>query len=196
MADELEIVFIIFRVLPILFHSFGIYLLLTVNYMKRYQRIQGRYLFWLSTIEILLNASKIVIKLTEKDVAFYLDIVRTGFLSTQILLILITMTIDRAAFVWLSLKYKMKKANRVTNLVFIGNIVISISVTLILYFTQESNKELSENKALFYWPIMNGLVLINFLCCYLFMLRTIANRSQNLYGAEAYFFSLDGRKYL
>ena len=47
------------------------------------------------------------VKLTEKDVAFNLHVVRTGFLSTLFVLILITMTIDRAAFVWLSLKYKM-----------------------------------------------------------------------------------------
>ena len=180
-------IFILFRIVPIFFHSLGIYLLLTINFMKRYQRIQGRYLLWLSSVEIAMNLTKIAIQLTKEygKVAFYLDTFRTGFIGMQMLLILMAMTIDRAVYVFLSFKYKMKKANRATNRVICGVSLMAILVTVILFLTQDTKTQLSRTKVLYFWPIMDGIVLLTFVCCYIPMIKTTSDRSKKLFGAES-----------
>eukprot|EP00111_Clytia_hemisphaerica_P024855 TCONS_00073273-protein len=180
-------IFILFRIVPIFFHSLGLYLLLTINFMKRYQRIQGRYLLWLSSIEIAMNVTKIAIQLTKKygDVAFYLDTLRTGFIGMQMLLILMAMTIDRAVYVFLSFQYKMKKANKATNKIICCVLLLAILVTVTLFLTQDTKTQLSRTKVVYFWPIIDGIVLLTFVFCYISMIKTTSDRSKKLFGAES-----------
>ena len=115
----------------------------------------------------------------------YWGIVRNGFIYMQMLLILMEMTIDRALFVYLSLKYEAKKVNRVTNLVFLFNILVSIVTVLAFVFTQTSRLQSIETTTLYFWPIMDGLVLLTFIASYSFIVHTVGRRSKNLFGAES-----------
>ena len=178
-------IFIIFRIIPVIFHSLGIYLLLNVKFIKRYQPIQGRYLLWLSCIEICMNLSKIAIKLVGNQIAFYLDTLRTGLLGTQMLLILMTLTGDRAAYVYLRFKYEMQKSHKAINVIIGVVLLISFVLTVVLFFTHQTKSELSETKTLYFWPIMDSFVLLTFIICYIFMVKTIAHRSKRLFGKES-----------
>jgi len=181
-------IFVLFRVIPIMLHSVGLYLLVNVRYMKRYQKIQGIYLMWLSITEITMNLSKIVIKLTSSsspDFSHILNLVRTGFFSTQVVLVLSAMTVDRLMFVRLNLRYKLKLATRATKLVIIFSVIFCVPVTLAMFLTQSTSDQLSDTKLLYYWPINDTFVMIVFMICYTNMIYTINKKSKKLYGCES-----------
>ena len=181
-------IYILFRIIPVIFHSVGIYLLINVKYIKRYQKIQGIYLMWLSIVEITMNLSKIVVKVTGvsyPSFSLYLDVVRTGFFCTQMLLALSAMTIDRAVFVKFNLRYRLKLANKTTKAFIFIAVLFSSLITLIMLLTQTTKSRLSETKTLYYWPINDAFVMFVFMICYASMIHTINKKSKKLYGSES-----------
>ena len=177
------IVFTLLRVIPITIHSLGIYLLLTVRFMRRWQRIQSRYHLWLSGVEILSCFTGIAqLFIQNKDVAFYLLLFSIGFLDIQIVLVLLALTMDRAVFVWLNMKYESKKIDRAVKSVFVLIFVLAIISTLLFTFTQNQNSNLPRKITLYIYPIMDVCLITNFFVCYGFIIRTVRKRSQKLFG--------------
>ena len=191
-------VYILFRIIPVIFHLVGIYLLIKVKYIKRYQKIQGIYLMWLSIVEITMNLSKIAIKVTKLtdniSLAYPLDMVRTGFLCTQMLLVLAGMTADRLAFVRLNLNYKLKLAQKATKIFVSNALLFSVLVTVTMFLTLPTISNLDEMKSLYYWPISDTFITIVFVTCYVAMIKTINEKNKKLYGAESIIYQHKMRK--
>ena len=135
-----------------------------------------------------MNMSKIVIKVTETsnpDFSFQLDIVRTGVFSTLMMLALSAMTVDRAVFVKLNLKYKWELASTAAKVAIIDSALISLPITMAMFLTQTTKEELNDLKVLYYWPIYDAFVIVVFVICYASMIHTIKKTSKNLFRIES-----------
>ena len=172
------------RVIPIVIHLLGIYLLLTVRFIRRWQRIQSRYHLWLSCVEIMANLTAItqLYVHNNKDVSFHLMLFHIGFLDIQIVLVLLALTMDRAAFVWLNMKYESKMVGRAVKFVFVLIFVLAITSALCFAFTQNLNSNLARKVTLYIYPIMDICLLTTFFVCYGFIIRTVHKRSRKLFG--------------
>ena len=187
MSSYKHSLYILFRIIPIILHILGVYLLLNVKYIKRYHKVQGIYLMWLSIVEITMNMSKIVIKVTETsnpNLSLRLDIVRTGFLSTQMMLALSAMTIDRAVFVKLNMKYNLELASTTAKVAIFNSVLTSLLVMLAMFLTQTTKEQLSNTKR-YYWTIYDAFVVIVFVVCYASMIHTIKKTSKKLFCIES-----------
>ena len=178
----------VFRTLPTIFHLLGIYLLLTVHFKQHWQKIQARYLLWLSVVEVVHNLHHTVKPFTQSFdalVIFRLDLFVTGIFGTMIMLILMALTIDRAVFIWLNLRYKPSKANTGTKIVLFLSLIIVIIVTLVLFLTQKTKNQFISTQTLYFWPLVDALVLITFVFCYFWIFKIIQRRSPDLLGVES-----------
>ena len=169
------------RSIPIVIHCFGIFLLWKVKYIKRYSHSQGFYIVWLSVIEILMNVTKISIKLTTEDsLRFYMDLVRTGVLACQLMLVLSAMTIDRVGFVVLNLKYRSSWMAAAPRWVLLSACALSCSVTVVLYFFFDTASDFEYFKEVYFWPITNSVVVLTFIVSYTLIMLNIKRRADSL----------------
>ena len=169
------------RSIPIVIHCFGIYLLWKVKYIKRYNRNQGFYIMWLSIIEILMNLTKISIKLTTEDsIRFYMDMVRTGVLACQLTLVLSAMTIDRVGFVMLNLKYRSSWMAAAPRWVLLSACALSCSVTVVLFLCFDTASDFEYSKKVYFWPITDSVVVLTFIVSYTFMKLYVKRRAKSL----------------
>ena len=174
-------IYVIFRCIPIVFHCFGIFLLLKVKYIKRYNPTQGFYIIWLSIIEILMNISKISIKLTRPDdLKFHMDVVRTGVLASHLMLVLSAMTIDRACFVVMNLKYRSSWMPEAPRWVLLNGCLLSCAMTTVLFLFCDNTNDVKYAKTFYIWPIHDSVVVLTFVASYTLINVKIKQRAASL----------------
>eukprot|EP00111_Clytia_hemisphaerica_P002950 TCONS_00008370-protein len=182
-----KIVFLTTHSIPILCHLIGIYFLRTSPFKTHWQRIQRKYLLWLSTIEVILVSHDIIYPHIKHygRLPLHASAFITGGFGTLMLLILMTMTIDRALFVYLSFKYDSNKVTKATHTGFAFNILVSIMVSLVLLLTQQTQEQFNNTKTLYFWPILDLCTMVVYVTCYAFIVKTVQERSRTLHGVES-----------
>jgi len=176
-------VIICIRCVPIVFHSIGVYLLFSVNYLKKCNTTQGVYILWLSIIEITLNIGKILIRsMSEKSQATYImDVIRTGVIACQLVTVLSAMTIDRAAFVILNIRYHtIWEPRKILKWLIAFSCVSSCCVTTILWFTSVNEVDFLYIKHVFFWPITDTVNVTVIIVCYSLVTHKVRQQSKRL----------------
>ena len=171
----------LFRLIPAIVHTFGIYSLIAARYYRGRNKVQFILLFWLSVVEISLNISKIIIRMTALEypkVTFVLQVIRSGFLVTQFCTAMVSMTIDRLFFIWQNIKYRRENALKLSEILLLGSFLLSLSVTLTLAFTHKSKTEVYATTALYVWPVVNLIIFTVFVVTYTMIKLTIRRRSK------------------
>ena len=163
-------------------HCIGIYLLLKIDYIKKHNRTQGFYILWLSIIEVAMNVSKIAVFLIPQNTMalLYVDMIRTGILAVQLMLILSVMTIDRAAFVILNLKYRSSWFPDIPKWVFLFACLSSFFLTLILLLFCDTKTEFSFVKNVIYWPMNDSIVVITFIVSYVSIIFYVRQQAKHM----------------
>ena len=195
MADLEFAVSIVFRIIPIILHSFGIYLLSTTTFKKPWQKIQGRYMIWLSVSEIIISIGIITYALTRKlcsfEIPYNIEAYVVTFFGLQFCSVLMSITIDRLFFVWLNVRYDNTLGNKIFIGVFAVSQLVPIWALILLYYYQGTTESsglwtsFTTFKSLYLWPVVDGLVLITYVICYIIIIKIIGYRSKNLFGAES-----------
>ena len=181
--------YVLTRSVPVFVHAFGIYSLLASGYYRRRNnKAQFILLFWLSTIEMSLNGTKIVMKLTSVDhpkCTFVLNVIRSGFLVTQFGTTMVTMTLDRLVFIRQNIKYKVESAKKHVYIILCGSLILSSSITLVLFLTHETKSEISRTTYVFIWPSVDACILIVFIVSYTLIKITVSKRCKILRSTES-----------
>ena len=180
--------YILFRVTPAIVHSFGIYSLLAAQYYRGRNKVQFILLFWLSLVEISLNVSKIIIKITLPDYpkfTFVLQVIRSGFLVTQFCTTMVTMTIDRLVFIRRNIKYNTFNALKLVKTLLFGSFVLSLGVTLTFAFMYKTKTEAHATTSLYLWPTVNVIILTVFVVSYTMIKLTIRSRCKIFNRSES-----------
>ncbi|MEO0687945.1 MAG: G-protein coupled receptor, partial [Cyanobacteria bacterium J06649_11] len=136
---------------------------------------------WLSIIEILMNISKISIKLTgPENLKFRMDVVRTGVVASQFMLVLSAMTVDRACYVILNLKYRSSWMPDAPRWVLLIACILSCVVTTVLYLLFDTAQSFTYAKDVYYWPITDFVVVLTFIVSYALINVNVKRRARSL----------------
>ena len=181
--------FIVFRSIPIILHSLGIYLMSTTTFTKPWQKIQRRYMIWLSLSEMFLCLSTIFYVLEK---FFHLvefrrfDILLLCLFGAQFCSVLTSMTIDRMAFVWLNVRYNCAVGGKIFIAISISSQLVTVGILAgFYYFVKHQNGDFYAFQTLYLWPVVDLCILVTFVSCYIIIVKTISDRSKSLFGAES-----------
>lgn len=199
MTDLQFYLFILFRIIPIILHSLGIYLILNTTFAKPWQKIQKRYMIWLSVSEIIMCIC-IMLYATGQHyknmkLPLNIDVVFVFYIGLQFCFVLVSMTIDRVAFVWLNLRYNYVSGGKIFIVVFTCSQLIPFAALASFYFfTQRRGSDFDQFQALYLWPVVDLCILLVFISCYIIMAKAIVKRSKNLFGVESKIYRKRTRK--
>ena len=187
-----QVIWMVFYVLPLLLHSFGLFVLSTTTSTKLAIN-QKYYLFQISSITIGKSLLKIVYRVLDmKEIRSLDDLlwaVDSGCLYIAYIAIMILLTLDRFLEVYLNINYPVWATRKVTLTSIIVTWVLSL-ITAIIFIVNGDTTVTEEYIVLVIWPASEMLFLIVAITVYTYIFIKIRqNRKHSQVGIQPSFSS-------